>query len=129
MVVSRRGGEIGQKGAANMSENTVITNADGKRFTVRTVNRNDGYGVGDAIVHEGDDPIIEFYDLDQDPSKFGERGQFVSRYYASTLAHRGAGALPLDGGNPAWTVDAAAMTPVLELAHSVHRSCTDGSCL
>ncbi|MCT6735421.1 hypothetical protein [Rhodococcus qingshengii] len=113
-----------------MADSTVITNNNGKRFTVRTVYRGDHYGVDDAIVHDdSDDPIIEFYDLDQDPAKFGERGQFVSRYRASIVAHLGDGNFALDGGVPAWTVDSAALAPVIDLAKNLHRSCTDTSCL
>ena len=112
-----------------MAETTVITNDNGKRFTVRTVHQGDGYGVGDAIIHDIDDPIIEFYDLDQDANTFGERGQFVSRYRASTVAHRGTDGINLESGVDGWYVDANALAPIVELAKTLHRSCTDAACI
>lgn len=112
-----------------MPESTVIANKSGKRFTIRTVKRGDGYGVDDRIIHDRDDPIVEFYDLDY-AEKFGPRGQFVSRYSASTLAHHADGrGLDLDGGVPSWTFDASSLTPVLDLARTLHGRCTDVDCI
>lgn len=54
-------------------------------FNVRIVARGDGYGVNDSVVHDHDDPLVEFYDSKADARKFGKRGQFVSRYYITTL--------------------------------------------
>jgi len=78
---------------------------DGRPFTVRIVREGDGYGRDDCLTHDEADPLVEFYDASQDSSKFGLRGQFVSRYYLSTLLEpptdRGLG---LEGSVPAWTI-------------------------
>lgn len=54
------------------------------RYNVRLVFHGDKFGLNDCITHEGA-PMLEFYDATQDPAKFGERGQFVSRYNVATL--------------------------------------------
>lgn len=72
-------------------------------FNVRVVLRGDKYGRDDSVTHDGDDPLVEFYDATQDPDKFGDRGQFISRYFFSTLLHTGGG-LDLHGGVPSWYV-------------------------
>ena len=111
-----------------MFEQLVITNHHGKRFTVRAVRRGEGYGVGDKIIHDSDDSLIEFYDLDH-AERFGPLGQFVSRYYASTLAHHSDDTgLSLDGGIPAWSIDRGDLPPVLDLARTLHGTCADPSC-
>lgn len=56
-------------------------------------------------------PLVEFYDVSQDPAKFPE-GQFVSRYFMSTLLGMDSigdsigemSAFGLDGGVPDWTI-------------------------
>lgn len=96
-----------------------ITNDEGRTFLVRAVRKGERYGLDDCLTHDEADPLIEFYDLSADPKKFGERGQFVSRYYASTLAKRDGLGLCLDGGIPEWSIDAEAMKPVHELARSL----------
>lgn len=106
------------------AEGRVITNDAGRRFLVRVVRKGERYGLNDKLVHDGgasigkeNDPLIEFYDLTH-CDKFGPRGQFVSRYYASTLATHNGG-LTLDGGCHVWSVDARAMQPVIALAKSL----------
>lgn len=103
-----------------------ITNDNGRTFLVRVVNKGDKWGLNDCLTHDEDDPLIEFYDLTNANTKgFGERGQFVSNYYARTLAEdapslhkRG---LCLDGGNAdVWSIDAEALGPVLDLAVKIH---------
>lgn len=68
-------------------------------FSIKVLNRGDRYGLNDCLTHEGDKPLVEFYD--------GE--QFVSRYYVETIMEHGARALSLQGDVPAWTVPAATM--------------------
>lgn len=107
-------------------EGLVITNNVGRKFLVRTVRKGGRYGLDDKLVHDGgkaigntDDPLIEFYDLTH-CDKFGPRGQFVSRYYASTLATYDLGrGLVLDGGCHVWKVDANALVPVVALVQSI----------
>jgi len=110
----------------------IITNANGRQFFVRIVFQGEHYGLGDRLTHGEKDPLVEFYDfthatpgpavrpLGEDSNRFGARGQFVSRYNASTLAEFDARtALNLHGGEPVWTVDAEALRPVLLTARAL----------
>ena len=80
------------------------------KFNVRIVRTGEKYGLNRCLTNGENHNLTEFYDSTQDPQKFGELGQFVSRYYLSTLlerknsrsVHQG---LCLDGGVPAWNVD------------------------
>lgn len=81
-------------------------------FSVRVVLPGEKYGVDDCLTHdEGAEALIEFYDATQSPAKFGVRGQFVSRYFASTL-QLGTGGLDLYGGVPMWQVSEEQMKRV-----------------
>lgn len=84
-------------------------------FNVRVVHRGEQYGLNDCLVHDKEDPLVEFYDARQSVDKFGRCGQFVSRYYASTLLESrcGADGLLLDGGSRDWVVSPSGMTEVL----------------
>ena len=63
----------------------------------------------------GDDWIVRFYDIDY-TEKFGEKGQFVTSYYASTmLEHRKGTGLSLQGDVPAWNLDAETMDYVHDI--------------
>jgi hypothetical protein len=44
------------------SEPFQITNADGRRFHVRLVRRNEACGQDDSLLHQQDEPIVEFFD-------------------------------------------------------------------
>ena len=98
-----------------------IKNSNGRKFNVRLVVVGDKYGLDDCLTHpdRGDksDPLVEFYDAMQDPKKFGDRGQFVSRYYLRTLKKDSCklsnNGLCLHGGVPEWNVDARAMAQVM----------------
>jgi hypothetical protein len=83
-----------------------------EKFNVRMVFKGEGYGLNDSVIHDKDRPLVEFYDSRS--SRNNERGQFVSRYYASTLLesdNHGCG-LSLYGDVPEWTVSADEMTAV-----------------
>ena len=103
----------------------TIQNDQGRMFNVRIVREGDRYGLDDCLTHNGA-PMVEFYDASQDPAKFGERGQFVSRYYVDTLTGRdGFGrdirnghALNLHGGVEAWTLDPWAAAQAVDWAAS-----------
>lgn len=84
-------------------------------FNVRIVRRGEHYGRDDCVAHDRDDPLVEFYDSRRSAKDFGPRGQFVSRYYASTLMARQkpVAGLLLDTGSPDWTVSPAGMRKVL----------------
>lgn len=85
----------------------TIRNADGRAFNVRAVFAGDRYGLDDCLTHTGA-PMIEFYDAEQSAEAFGPRGQFVSRYYAFTLAnHAPTVGLCLAGRIPEWSVTGA----------------------
>ena len=97
----------------------IITNDKGKKFLIRVVHKGDRYGRNDVLTHKdeyGIGPMIEFYDQTYRDPDFGSRGQFVSRYYADTLATGRRGGISLHGGVPEWSVDAKAMRPVIALA-------------
>lgn len=108
-----------------MSENRMrIETAHGVPFAVRIVRQGDGYGLGHKLVHDGDEPMVEFYDARFDDARFDEGlGQFVSRYDVGTIFGtdgwsanaRGPGrGLMLQGGVPEWRVDGPAMDRVVE---------------
>ena len=98
-----------------------IVNHEGRHFNVRIVYKGDRYGRADCLTLDANEksPLVEFYDATY-TDKFGERGQFVSRYYAGTLlgwegfygnTRRGEG-LDLMGYEPAWKIDGKTMNLV-----------------
>lgn len=103
------------------------------------------YGRTGALTYEPEEaakygsglPLVEFYDMSQDPVAF-PGGQFVSRYYMSTLLGtdnlkigspiREMSALSLDGGVPSWTIagdDLKRVADWLDTAHEALRG-SDG---
>ncbi len=93
----------------------IIKNDRGRQFFVRVVFTGDRYGLDDCLVHVKPEPVVEFFDWTYAGPNFGPRGQFVSRYYVKTLSNV-EGGLSLDGGVPEWTLDAACVRPVVEMA-------------
>lgn len=82
-------------------------------FNVRIVNKGDAYGRDDCLTHDDDVFLVEFYDAKVDPAKFGKRGQFVSRYFFTTLlASDHKHGLQLDGGVPEWSISLQGMRDV-----------------
>lgn len=110
------------------------------QFRVHLVQEGERYGAGGSLVygdavgssypHIGEHvndcrlyghglPLVEFYDMTQDPARFPE-GQFVSRYYMSTLlgmddSENDIGEmfrLGLNGGVPSWTIEGADLREV-----------------
>ena len=83
-----------------------------ENFNVRVVNTGDTYGLDDCLVNNGAE-LVEFYDKRY---MHTSRGQFVSRYYVSTLL-RGNGypnGLCLDGRVDEWVVSGDGMAQVLD---------------
>lgn len=85
-----------------------VTNSNGDEFTVRIVRQGDCYGLNMCLTHDKDEALIEFYDAEYAHTEYG---QFVSRYYASTILTHDAVSdyacgLNLDGGIPKWSIDA-----------------------
>lgn len=90
------------------------------KWRVHLVMPGERYGLNDASTYEREDaeehghglPLVEFYDVSQDPARF-PGGQFVSRYYMGTLLGMDSHydtpisemrAFTLDCGIPSWTV-------------------------
>jgi hypothetical protein len=86
-----------------------------EKFNVRIVNTGDKYGRNDCLVNDKS-AMVEFYDSRYTDGDFAERGQFVSRYYITTLLEGSQypNGLCLDGGIPAWSVSADGMKEILE---------------
>ena len=107
------------------------------KWRVHLVMPGDHYGRGDALTYEPEEavrhgsglPLVEFYDMSQDPVTF-PGGQFVSRYYMDTLLGtdnlklglpiRDMQALSLDGGVSAWTVSGIDLSNVAAWLDGAH---------
>lgn len=88
-------------------------------FNVRVVKKGDKYGRDLCLTNTGE-TLVEFYDARYD---FTPLGQFVSRYYLSTLmspdVYPNSG-LSLDLGIPNWTVTAEGMRQVRQALATIH---------
>jgi hypothetical protein len=78
-------------------------------WRVRFVRKGNRYGLDLCKTHEEVEPLVEFYDRENAGRTFPDEGQFVSRYYVSTLLKRRGGMLNLDGGIEAWCISADGM--------------------
>lgn len=76
-------------------------------FHIRIVRRGEGYGLNKQVIHNDRDPLVEFYDAEYaGRSNFDPEGQFVSRYYVSTLLNfRPGEGIGLHGNSTCWSVD------------------------
>lgn len=97
----------------------LLVNDRDRPFVAVGLRKGDRYGLDDALV--ATDDMVEFYDATYSNQKgFGPHGQFVQRYYVSTLkgtdsynksVNRGAvisvaeRGLDLHGGVAAWKID------------------------
>ncbi len=91
----------------------VVYNYMLRPFLVKLVQKGERYGLRDSLTHDKDDPMVIFFDLSQDLTKFGPEGQQVSSYYRSTLLERERGVgLTLVGHVREWVVDGQAMNQV-----------------
>ena len=116
----------------------AIDPESGVRWCVRIVFEGDDYGRNHCLTHDETEPMIEFYDMDSRAAELmrgsgdkteaylaEEYGQFVSRYYYSTLKMRdplGKGSaladwskrgLNLHGGVDRWSVSSAFMVDAM----------------
>lgn len=90
----------------------TIRDTNRRPWRVVMLHRGDRYGRDDCLVHHGDEPLVEFWDLANAGETMPDEGQFVSRYYLSTmLEHEEGLGLCLQGDVPAWTLSA----PVTDL--------------
>ena len=84
-------------------------------WRVRFVRKGDRYGLDLCKTHEKVEPLVEFYDRKFANKKsdwghsFPDEGQFVSRYFVSTLLKRRGRMLNLHGGEEAWCISADGM--------------------
>ena len=92
---------------------TPVTNDQGVTFHARLIRTGDRYGLADCVVNDRA-AMVEFFDAEADPAKFGPLGQFVSRYYVDTFneANEDGRGIALDGGVPRWTITAANVAEV-----------------
>jgi len=78
-----------------------LTVYDRREWKVCIVDPGDNYGLHNALIHDGNEPLIEFWDMHH-----GDCGQFVSRYHLTTFMdipeYRG---LDLHGGIDVWCLD------------------------
>ena len=103
-----------------------ITNDAGRAFNVRVVRKGDTYGLNDCLTYGSEggshsscgaasdaaaargEVLVEFYDATY-ANHPASRGQFVARYYLSTLKERSSAwlrppGLCLHGGVPEWVI-------------------------
>ena len=95
-----------------LNEETLIP------WVVRMVEMGEKYGLDDCLTHNEEDALVEFYDARYPHDKLGKdlSGQFVSRYYVSTLLEepdKYEDGLQLDGGTPEWQVSQKNMDEVI----------------
>lgn len=88
-------------------------------FLVNIVEKGESYGLNNCLTHDKVDPLVEFYDQRYIHTPLG---QFVSRYYMSTLLekkdqHVG---LDLQGNVPDWKINAEQMNLVREWLSQEH---------
>tara|TARA_B100000809_G_scaffold40008_1_gene34971 strand:+ start:1879 stop:2376 length:498 start_codon:yes stop_codon:yes gene_type:complete len=102
-------------------KSTTVTDPKTKQiWRMQYIANGDKYGRDDCLTHDKE-PMVEFYDM-ANALTFGERGQFVTRYYISSLRdddyvgyvdkgnrHH----LDLMGYEPTWKVSAPMMDLVM----------------
>jgi hypothetical protein len=97
------------KGYADSVNILSFTNDLGIEMIARLVHKGDKYGLNGCLTHDTEEPLVEFYDARYNHNElFGFCGQFVGRYYLSTLEEDRRTlvmyGLDLDGGIPDWKV-------------------------
>ena len=109
-----------------MQEITTVTNANGLSFAIVLVREGESYGRTGSLVHDKSDPLVEIYDTRFPHTQYG---QFVSRYYLSTLmeGHNPNVGLNMDGAIPNWSLDAAALNAALIAIGAALRPAEDDS--
>ena len=83
-------------------------------FNVRLVYPGMQYGRNNALTNDKYFTYVEFYDSRQSPAKFGELGQFVSRYYMQTIMQTNGGII-LDTGSIDWVLSSVEVEEVKSL--------------
>lgn len=87
---------------------------DGIPFVVKLVRKGERYGYRGCLVHDQDEPLVEFYDARfGGKDGFAETGQFISRYHRRNLVNRGNYSLDLDmDGSLDWQLSSSEMSLV-----------------
>jgi hypothetical protein len=68
---------------------TLKFQLDGIPFAVKIVKKGERYGLGGCLVHDQEDELVEFYDgRYAGKTGFDPEGQFICRYYVTTLLTR-----------------------------------------
>ena len=92
---------------------TVVSH--GVPFHVRLVENGEKYGLDRCLTYDEYEPMVEFYDA-RYVKKFEPIGQFISRYYVTTLFSKEYGdnrqGLCLHGGVESWYIDEKGMLEV-----------------
>jgi hypothetical protein len=99
-----------------------VVNDRGLAFNVVLARRGDAYGRNGCLVHDANDPLVEFYDATYENDACFDQGcgQFVARYYLSTLSdHRASVGLDLCGHVPAWKISGQNIAAVLVAVDAV----------
>jgi hypothetical protein len=108
-----------------------VVNDKGRTFNVRLVRKGDRYGLNDCLVHDNDEPLVEFWDAtyENDPRFTPGLGQFVSRYCLGILAGkdedgyygygRGSAGLDLCGHVSEWKVTGENVVDAIAAVHAV----------
>jgi len=87
----------------------TFTAENGITFGVRLIYKGDYYGLRFMLKNEERKVLVEFYDTRYPHTIFG---QFISRYYASTLLEGPVTGLNLQGNVPNWSIDAGTMDKI-----------------
>ena len=93
-----------------------ITNKRNIPFNVRLVRQGERYGKDNGLIYADTEPAVEFFDARYDFAVDTDGkvlGQFVSRYFVSTIYSSKYG-VALDGGVPAWVIEEDALAAVQE---------------
>ncbi len=113
----------------NPAETTQVIQGRDRYFLAKVVWVGDRYGRNKVLTHTGkgdsfNEPMIEVYDMTYAGKPgFDPEGQFVSRYYSSTLM-KGRGGINMHGGVPEWTIGDAAGEKLRKFARDAYGTYT-----
>lgn len=97
-----------------------VVNNSGIPFNVRFLKKGEKYGRSNKLIHQEEEPLVEFYDARYISPEFGMFGQFISRYYVSTLLKDEEDyALILDGGVKDWVLSSENVKQVKQWLNSL----------
>src|SRR4051794_38669901 len=92
-----------------------VVNDAGQHFQARCIKKGSRYGLNNCLVHDEDDPVVEFTNVTPGRTDLASDSVFVVRYAASTLLALDAGAdLWMFGTNPDWRLGFEQVRQVLD---------------